>query len=772
MHAAAWMLALGYWRRRFGRAALTLLGVTAGLTLLGAVLLVNDALLRTYQGWSRGAQGFTALEVRALAERGFKQSWLGQIGQVSGVRLAAPSLERRSYLFRDGAQVPVVVRGVEPALEERLRPLSMLVGRALEPGDAHVTLLSSAAALALQAAPGSDVQLLTPEGVQSLRVVGVYHPGAGSTAPSEQALLVSLQEAQALFEQGRDLVTHVDVATAAGPIEAVQQQLTGLLGSVATVRRPQQAAVQLAAASAGLRSMLLLAGLLAVVAATALTYVHARAMHDERRAELLTLHQLGVPLRRLRRWRRLEVAGLVTLGALPAALLVLPTAQVILGQLPEQLRPFATAVAAPRASAGWFLLPAAGWLAVGATLLLLAAALLERLFRRLARRMSVARQRAWLRLAGDQLRRRARPHAVVASAVALTLAGLVAIEGSADRSRRSLSTWLDGAITWDLRVAAAPTAASSVTLPAGAVQQVAALPGVDTVATERQVRVASRGRGLTIIALGGSGPGLASRLRVVQAADLSGSAVLADLQRGRSLALSVPLADRLELSVGSSLPLVTAAGEEEYMVVALVDDAASREEAAYMWADSYADTFADDGIDAMTIRLAPGARAAELAGAVRQQEQAMVPLHVTLADAYRTDLLTDASLTYRAARLLVLLAVVVALLAQLAGGVAGAWQAGAETAALRAQGVSRRLLLQVLGAGPLISAAVAALVGAALGTLLAVPLPRALGAAPRAWQWPTSAYWAVGGLFCLTVGAALLMLAPLTGLNPPRGRRR
>ena len=57
-HRALLLLTLGYWRRRPGRVALMLLGVAAGIALLGAVLLVNDALLRTYAGWARGVHGW------------------------------------------------------------------------------------------------------------------------------------------------------------------------------------------------------------------------------------------------------------------------------------------------------------------------------------------------------------------------------------------------------------------------------------------------------------------------------------------------------------------------------------------------------------------------------------------------------------------------------------------------------------------------------------------------------------------------------------------
>lgn len=776
-HRALLLLTLGYWRRRPGRVALMLLGVAAGIALLGAVLLVNDALLRTYAGWARGVHGWADVEVRAVADRGFPRALAARLAAVEGVEAAAPSVERRSYLLRGEGQVAVSVRGVDPAAEAALRPLALVAGRGLEPGDRQVTLLSYAASLALDAPPGSDVELLTPYGLETLRVVGVYHRADDGTGPVERAALAPLAAVQEMFEDGRDAVTRVDVAVAGRALAEVEAELSALVGASAYVRPARHALSEQAAASADLRALLLLAGVLAAVAAALLIVVHARAMLDERAPDLALLRALGVTRARLRRWLAVEVAALVVLGAVPGVPLAVPGARLLLGYLPgELLAPFGASFVAPRLGAAAFLTPAMAWLVVAGAATWACALALRELLGRLAARLEGASERqVWLRLGGALLRRRRGQAATAAAALTLTLAGLVGIHGVADASRRSLASWLDAAVTWDLRVAAGPGASgAAVALPGEAAAQVAALPGVAAVTTERQLTVASGGRGITVIALGGSAPDLGQRLRVVQAADLGGSERPAATAR---VAVSEQLAARLALSVGDRLPLTTHAGESDYTVVAVVDDSANRGEAAYVELDAYLAAWGDGGVDSITVRLTPGAEAASVARAVSESTglaRAKVPLHVTLADAYREELLAGVSGVYAGVKLVVLLAVLVALVGVLGSSVSAAWQLEPETRLLRSLGAQRRLVAGVLGLALALTAGLGAAAGAGLGTLLSLRLSATMSgaAAPLAWHWPLESYAVVALLLLLTAGCAALLLTPSLRWAVPRSGRR
>ncbi len=772
-------LTLGYWRRRGGRVAAMLLGVAAGVALLGAVLLANDAVLRTYEGWTRGVLGRAELEVRAVAERGFPEELARRLSDVPGVAASAPAFEERSYLFKGEAQAAVNVRGVDPPADAAVRPLPIVSGRSLEAGDTGVAVLSYAAALALEAAPGSDVELMTAQGVETLRVVGVYHPADGDAGTSERAVLVALPHAQRMFVDGRRTVTRVDVALDGASPAGVEARLASVVGDEGYVRRAHHTLSELAAASADLRAMLLLAGMLAAIAAGLLIVVHARSMLDERTSDLALLAALGVPRRHLRGWLTAEVGAVVAAGAVPGLALAGPVAHLLLRFLPEGLvTPFGASLAAPRLGLSAVLGPTTSWLLVAVAVTLLAALLLAKLFGRLGRALEGAPGRpVWVHLAGALLRQRRTQAATSAAALLLTLSGLVGIHGVAESSRRSLSNWLDSAVTWDLRVAAGPaTGGAPLALPGATVARVAAIPGVAAVTTERQLRVASRGHGVTVVALGGSNADLAERLEVVQAADLRGSPA-AFLGGAGQVALSVPLAARLSLSVGDQIPLSTHAGEGQYTVVALVDDSVMRGEAVYVGMDEYVVTWGDDGVDSISVRLTPGAEASAVAQAVSESTglaRAKVPLHVTLAANYRSELLSDVVAAFRGAQAVVLLAVVVALLGLLASSVAAAWHAQSQLGLLRALGARRRLLMGVVGSNLAIAAGVGAILGAALGTALSLRLSLTMSgaAAPLAWHWPLDAYATVALLLILTGAGAALLLSPPARLSLPRSARR
>lgn len=768
-------LAVRYWRRRWPRALLMLGGLMVGLTLLVAVLLVNDSLTRTYAGWARGVSGWADIEIGGNAHASLTGSWLEAVRQVPGVGAAAPVLERRSYLFVGEARLAVSVRGVDPTSEAHLRPFSMVAGRSLEAGDARVALLSVAAAVELDAGPGSTVQLLTPEGLEELRVVGVYNP-LGAEAVSERVVQVPLVQAQALFSGGRDTLSRIDVATDGSAPAPVVAALAQQLGAAGTVRTAHAGASDLAEASRGIRTVLLLAGLLGVMAAGVLISVYVRAMVEERSADLSLLRGLGVPRHTLTTWLSAEVGAVVVAAAAPALCLAVPVAVLILQRLPTEILPFAANVAAPRIGASAVPVGVIGVGAGVAAALLLLRILFAALFRRLARGLLAGTGRAaWLRLTGHLLQRGLGPGATVAAALALTIAGLVGVHGASESGRRALTAWLDTAVDWDLMVAPGPmNDAASVTLPQAAVAELAALPGVEEVSAQRQVGVTSRGRSVTMIALGGFGLNAGGRLDVVQSADLSGSAMWLDLRQGQAVALSVALADQLAVTVGDRLPLTTPDGESEFEVVALVNDPAARTDAAYIALDSYAAMWGDGGVDSVVMRLSPGTEPVAVAASVgaRQPGGAVkVPLHVTLAGAYRADLLVAAADTFRASGLMVLLALMVTLAALLATGITSAWQVEPEMRGLRAMGVPPARLATAFFLTFGLTAAAGAVPGMALGTLLSRRL--AQGAGSAAWSWPTDAYTSVGMLLAVTaLLAAALLVGRRVGLSPQRPRGR
>lgn len=765
------MLAVRYWRHRLGRLMLMLAGIAAGVGVLFGVLLVNDALKRTNEGWLRGTVGWSDIQVVSTAHGGLSEAWLQQVHELHGVGVASPMIENRSYLFKDESESSVTVRGVDPKAEELMRPFSLSAGRELEPGDTGVVLLSYAAAVALQAGPGTDVQLMTPFGLEKLRVVGVFHPFGDSAGVGERSVQMPLRKAQQLFAGGRQVITRIDVAVAGAEVEEVEASLNQLFSPLATVRRTSDAHTDLAQASAGVRAMLLITGVLGVLAAALLILVHLRMIGAERYADLRLLQVLGVTAARVRAWLIIEMGVLVTLGSIPAVMFAGPAASAVLTNLPTQMLPFAATAAAPRLGSAVLSGQATAALVAVGLLAVCAWYLLSRLLEAVARQLVGARRLApWLRIGGHLLMPRVGQAASVAAVVAFTMAGIIGVNGAAESSRKALTNWLDRTVTWDALVATGTaTSGVSVALPFDTVERLAGMPGVQAVAAERRAEVPSRSGPITMIALHGYGLELGNRLQILQAADLTGSAMWLSLREGRGVAVSAPLASRLNLAVGDMLPLSTDEGESEFTVVALVQDSASGADAAYIALDNYSSLWGDHSVDTVTLRLTPGAETAALVDAVTSVNGStqQVPLRVTLASAYRSELLAAVDDSFRAARLMALLAFVVALAALITCNLAGAWQARPELLELRTLGASGNMLARLVLLELSVVGGVSAAAGVLLGTLFAARLSRSTYASSSAaWAWPLEAYVSIGGLLVVSALIAAVLMAGRNRLAP------
>lgn len=765
-----------YWQRRWGRAVMMLLGALVGVALLVAVLLVNDTVVSTYSAWSRSVAGSSQLEITALTAPGLMQDWVQVIRGRPGVAEAGAVVEQRSHLFRAEQMVEVNVRGVEPAVDQRLRPSVLLTGRFLAASDRDVTVLSESAADALSVNLGSVVELLTPDGLLALTVVGVYRPGGLGAWLRERVALVTVSGAQAAFLSGREVVTRVDVALAGGsqfngPDEAaaLQADLGSLLAGVAQVRRVDRAARELTAASRGLRMLLLLVGVLTLVAAGGLITSNGLALLAERSADANTLSALGVSRRRLRLWQGAEVGVLLVAGAVPGVLLGHLAAGGLMSQLPGTfLAPYAVPLGPARANLTE-LFPETVLAACAALLLaVVTTVLLRGLLARVAERLLRAGGAPlWLRLAAGAVGRHRLRASVTAAAVLLTVTGLVGIQGAFDSSRRSLMTWLDTAVTWDLLLGGGEDGrAWRLPLSRATLAGVTALPGVNEAAPERQVTVASSGRRLPVIALESGLASTQARLRVVQALDPGQtSAVSFGVIGGEgSVALSVPLAKRLKVGVGDQLPFSTQSGERTYTVTALVDDRASTVEAAYLDLSDYAAHWQDPAIDAIALRLEPGSNASDVALALAQRSRdagvdpRLAP-QVALAAGYRAELVASVTETYRLVRALSVLAVLVALLALVNNTVVASWQLRAEQVALRSLGAPLSLVNATLAAESVMSATLGVVAGIGAGTVLSWRITELMpGATASTWHLPVDAY-ALALLLVLGATAAAVLVA-------------
>jgi putative ABC transport system permease protein len=291
-------------------------GVALGVALIVSVGLINNSILGSYDTLIEALAGRAQLEVRSLNPQGLDEEWLERIRRNGGVQAAAPLLERRSFLFAGERKVPLLLRGIDPEVDSAIRPLSLRSGRALEPLDESAILLAVPLARSLAVDAGDLVELLTPDGFVSYRVVGTFAGLDPLNAPQSRVAVLPLVALQRDFLQGERRVSQVDVVVADDyAVGRIQSGLAALVNGVGFVQEPREQAEQVTELTRNIRFMLLLASAMSLLAAAYLIANNVLATVSERRLDLATLRVLGVSRGRVRRWLLAEVLLLSGLGS-------------------------------------------------------------------------------------------------------------------------------------------------------------------------------------------------------------------------------------------------------------------------------------------------------------------------------------------------------------------------------------------------------------------------------------------------------------------------
>ena len=116
------------------RNLLTILGIALGVAVLFAALATNHAVESTVDDTVAATLGSADLRVAAFTESGLTPSTVAAIAGTPGVLVAAPEVERRTYLqpgpgsVSSGLRPPVTVLGVEPRLDPQLHPDDIVTG--------------------------------------------------------------------------------------------------------------------------------------------------------------------------------------------------------------------------------------------------------------------------------------------------------------------------------------------------------------------------------------------------------------------------------------------------------------------------------------------------------------------------------------------------------------------------------------------------------------------------------------------------------------------
>ncbi len=208
-------------RARPLRAFLSTVGVALGVAVLFAGLATNAGIDASVDSTVRGLVGRADLRVAAFGEGGLSAETVRTIGSTPGIAVAAPALERRTYLQAAltgdiGAALPppVTVLGIDPATEALLHDLPLIAGSPLADPDEPGALITQGLAEQDGLHLGSPLTVQGAGDPVTYRVVGILAGDGPVTGAFGRTVVVPLRTAQAAF--GQTGVTRVDIGLVEG----------------------------------------------------------------------------------------------------------------------------------------------------------------------------------------------------------------------------------------------------------------------------------------------------------------------------------------------------------------------------------------------------------------------------------------------------------------------------------------------------------------------------------------------------------------------------
>jgi putative ABC transport system permease protein len=215
------------WARR-ARSLLTLAGIALGVGVLFAALATNDGIDRSVDRTVRDLVGRADLRISAFAEGGLADATVGTIRGTAGVAVAAPRIERRTFLAATGSgsvtRAPVTVLAIDPQADPALH--DMTGSGALQGPGAPTALVSERLATADGLKVGSTITLqgLGDPAASTVAIAGIL-PGSGPLFDAAgRTVVITLAEARVVF--GQIGISRIDVGLDPGANAAA---VTGVL---------------------------------------------------------------------------------------------------------------------------------------------------------------------------------------------------------------------------------------------------------------------------------------------------------------------------------------------------------------------------------------------------------------------------------------------------------------------------------------------------------------------------------------------------------------
>lgn len=244
-------------RARPSRTLLTVFGIILGVAVILAISITNLSTLDSINNLFSEASGKANLVVTSSAsgESGIREDLVPRVLSVPGVRFAIPTIHVQTMIADELTPSRVdmslfgqvsgglMLYGVDPSLDPDAREYKVVEGRFLSPAlDIHEIVLVKDYAVQKRLTLGRDVRVLTPGGVEPLRIVGLISKEGPGQLNNGAFGVIPLRAAQTLFGREGELDQIEIVASpraAAGQgLDSLKEALQARLGKSYSVIYP------------------------------------------------------------------------------------------------------------------------------------------------------------------------------------------------------------------------------------------------------------------------------------------------------------------------------------------------------------------------------------------------------------------------------------------------------------------------------------------------------------------------------------------------------
>ena len=278
--------------RRFS-SALTVVAILLGTAVVVATFTINVAVEGSMRQAATALVGNADLVIESLDDQGFASTSVPAVAALPGVTVVAPEVQKRAFYRGAGKRGFVEILGIDPALDPQIREYRVAAGRFFEAGDGRVVLLGKDWAATSGIDLGDDIDLITTEGFQPFRVVGLLDEADVSQRGAGGLVRVPLTVAQSAFGFGDRVLSLGLKVVDPSQVDDVKAGLERVLPYVFTVRDSSQVLEDLLASIREFQVALYFFGLIALLAGSVLVFNSLSLQVAERTQELGLLRAVG-----------------------------------------------------------------------------------------------------------------------------------------------------------------------------------------------------------------------------------------------------------------------------------------------------------------------------------------------------------------------------------------------------------------------------------------------------------------------------------------------